>query len=354
MRKLIQFGTCALAIGITAVSAGLPVLSKARAAEVEGPQVKWLVSLWGNRRGATEGIEKIAEYVGAKTDGKFNISPQYGEVLSNHAENLDGLKIGAFESAMFCPFQQPDKTSVLNGLDLALLPIDTLRQREYVTEAYYKQQAVLDEFAKWGAVPIMGSILPNWEVMGTGTPPTSLEDWKGKRILAGGGVGDVLRGIGVVVTYVPGPEAYQALERNVIDGVAYPYTYAFGAYKLQDISTWVTDRWSLGSTVCHFAAAKSAYEALPQQYKDLLNEAKGVAYDDMISKYETTDQANEKKFKEAKLTRVEKTPAIKEAIEVAAKPSWEAWAVSLEKQGLPGKDLLAFILKTAADAKTSN
>lgn len=69
----------------------------AQAAEVEGPKVKWLVSLWGARRGFTEGVEGLKAYVEEKTDGNFELDLQYGGVLSDPKENIDGLQLGAFE-----------------------------------------------------------------------------------------------------------------------------------------------------------------------------------------------------------------------------------------------------------------
>ena len=92
LKKLANLGIAA-ALATTGMAAALPA-AYAQNAEVEGPKVKWLLSMWGNRRGFSEGVEGLAAYVSEKTGGNFEISIEYGEVLSPSKENLDGLYIG--------------------------------------------------------------------------------------------------------------------------------------------------------------------------------------------------------------------------------------------------------------------
>lgn len=343
-------------IGLAAVVACTGFLTTipaapAQAAEVEGPKVKWLFSLWGARRGFSEGIEGLAEYVAEKTDGNFEISLQYGEVLSSSKENLDGLYIGAFEAAAFCAVYHPEKTPALGGLDLAFLPIKSLEARAEVVEDFYQQPVVQEEFGKWNSVPLMGILLSNYEAMGTGEAPDTLDKWKGMRISSTGGVGQLMSSLGASVTVVSAPDMFQSMERGVIDAATFPYTYAFASYRLHEISDWVTDNWSLGSMVCHAAANKAAYDALPDQYKQLLKEGAAAGYKQQIEKYTEVDVKNEAAFEEAGLIRVPLTDEIRTAIEDAAKPSWDAWVVSATEKGLPAQDLLDAILESASKAE---
>ena len=74
------------------------------AAEVAGPKLRWDVSLWGKPRAGTVVADALAAEVAAKTGGSWRVALHYGEALSKGRENLDGLAIGAFESAMICNF----------------------------------------------------------------------------------------------------------------------------------------------------------------------------------------------------------------------------------------------------------
>ena len=113
-----------LILGALAVPGLAP--QSALAAEVDGPAVTWEVSLWGNRRGFTEGVEALAAELSERTGGKFNLTLQYGAVLSDPTENIDGLQIGAFEMATICSFYHPGKLPLSTGLNLAFLPLPTL------------------------------------------------------------------------------------------------------------------------------------------------------------------------------------------------------------------------------------
>ena len=75
---------------------------------VVSENIQWNVSLWSKRRAFTEHVEKLAELVAAKTNGKFTLNLSYGG-LSKNKENLDGIAIGAFEMAQFCSFYHKAK-----------------------------------------------------------------------------------------------------------------------------------------------------------------------------------------------------------------------------------------------------
>ncbi|WP_339635885.1 TRAP transporter substrate-binding protein DctP [uncultured Sneathiella sp.] len=355
LRKIALLTACSMVTAMTLNwGSGGTVATTAQAAEVDGPKVKWLLSTWGKRRGIMEGMESFSEQISKATDGNFEISLQYGGVLSDPKENLDGLKIRAFEAAMFCPIYHPSKTPAITALDLAFLPVTDLESRVKVHEAYLHNPVVLDELARWNAYPLMTGLMPNYEVMGKGKAPESLADWKGLRVNASGGIGDLMKTIGVVTTTVPAPEMYQSLERGVMDGVAFPYTYAFAAYKLHELSTWRTEESSLGSLTCVVAASKQAYEALPQQYKDLIDRVKPIAYQRQIDTYVEIDKKNEKLFEERGLKKVHFSDAdVAKIKEMAVQPSWDAWVAARNAEGLDGQALLDSVLTLAEEAKKS-
>jgi hypothetical protein len=164
----------------------------AQAAEVEGPEVKWNLSVWGNKRAFTAGAEKMAELVSAKTDGKFTVTIHYGEALSKGRENLDGLSVGAFEAAMTCNFYHPKKNPALMVLTMPFLPMANWDDNRKIRDAVYQHPAVVKEHEQWNAMLYMSSYLPQYELLGKGEPPMKLADWKGKSVRAGGGLGKAM------------------------------------------------------------------------------------------------------------------------------------------------------------------
>ena len=340
----------AAAIAVTAIcGTGYAGIGKANAAEVEGPKVKWLFSLWGNRRAMSEGVEGLAEYVAKKTDGNFEISIQYGEALSSAKENIDRLYLKAFDAATVCPTYTPDKLPVLSLLDIGNLPIQSLEENRKVIEAFYEQKAVQDEFAKWNTVPIMGVVFPAYEIMGKGEKPTSLEKLKAMRVHASGGNGRLMKNVGVSTQVVTSPDMYPSLERGLIDAVLQPYTYTFAAFRLYEVSNWVTDGWSMTGPVCHVMATKDSYDALPDQYKQLLKEGADAGYAHQIEYYAEGSKKDIETFKKAGLEWVPMPDDIRDAFSAAVKPAWDAQVKKLNDMGLDGQALLDSILKTASE-----
>lgn len=335
---------------LSATAAGTPAAAQsADATIVEGPGVTWLVSLWGNRRGFSEGVEAMAGHLSERTGGNFQLSLQYGEVLSAPRDNLDGLQFGAFEVAAFCPTYHPDKTPGLTGLDLPFLPISGYDNLAHVVESYLAHPAIVGEFARWNTVSLLGIPLSPYEAMGRGKPPTELADWQGMRVSAPAGLSGMLRQVGAAPAMIAATDMSQSLERGVLDAVWFPYTYAHAAYGLHELSDWVTDDWALSTTICHLAVNKGAYDALPQQYRELLDEAKPLAYAHQFSEYDKVDIVNEERFAAENLVRVPMTDEIRTALEAAAQPAWEEWVETTSARGLPGQELLDFLLQSAAE-----
>jgi TRAP-type C4-dicarboxylate transport system substrate-binding protein len=225
----------------------------------DGPKVTWRTSLWGNRRSVTEGIEYVSKAANDRTCGNFNIQLYYGEQLSKSRENLDSIKVGAVQAAQVCASYHPAKVRPLGVLDLPFLPVANLDVLQEVFEVMYAQESFKKALADWGAMYYAGTVLPQYEYMGRGKPPMTLEDWKGKRVRALGGMGAAMQALGAVPTTVPAPETYTALQRGTIDAIGFPFSYTFASYKLDEIGEWYTTNMSAGSVGCIFAFSIDAY-----------------------------------------------------------------------------------------------
>ena len=85
--------------------------------------VQWELSVWGPPRAYTKSVETLASEVEEKSGGNFKIRIHYAEAISPAKENLDGIKLGAFEAASFCASYHPGKNPAMTGLDLPFLPL---------------------------------------------------------------------------------------------------------------------------------------------------------------------------------------------------------------------------------------
>lgn len=331
----------------SALAAGAPA-----GAAVDGPKVAWNYSVWGPPRAFTAGVEALAKHVETETGGKFTIRLNYGDSLSKGPDNLDNIKLGSFEMATICTGYHPGKNPGLSVLDLPGLPLADPEIHARVHDAINQHPFIVAEFKRWNAMLLMSALQPQSELMGAGDPPMKMEDFKGMRVRALGGTGDALKNLGAVPTSVPAPEVYNGLERGVFRAAAFPYTYAFAAYKIHEIAKWFTTNLAPGANNCPTVVNIEAYEALPAQYKSLMQEGKALGYKALIAAQEAADKKNLADWEKRGLIAIKYSDAeLKKFADLGARPVWESWVKDAESKGVPGKQLLDAVLAEAEKAK---
>ena len=251
---------------------------------LEVAAVEWNVSLWSKRRAFTEHVEKLAEILDKKTDGDFSLNVSYGG-LSKNKENLDGISIGAFEMAQFCSFYHKAKNPTITVTELPFSKDVSLARLTEISRAVYKHPAVVKDLARWNAMLLMPSPLPQYNLIGVGKPPVNLIDFKGKRLRGPGGIAGVMSQLGAVKTGLAANEVRQALEAGVIDTVAFaPHAHmAFGSIQSGD---WATTNLNLGTANCPVVVNIDAFNALSDEYQALLLSSVDEALDYYIDNYE--------------------------------------------------------------------
>ena len=318
---------------------------------VSGPKVHWNVSLYGKSRGSTLGFETLRDELAARTGGNFVFQLHYGETLAPAKENLDALKIGAFEAAWGVTPYHPGKQPAVSALELPFLPMENMAAVAKVHESYYRLPEVTKEFATWNSTYLAAVILPHYEFMGNGKVPVNIEDWKNRRLRAPGGAGKVMEKIGAVPTSMPAPDIYGALERGLIEAVALDY-YAFASYRIHELSTWYTKGFGLYSPATQILAGTPYYEALPPQYKQLLAELGPRSTNKMVAELYKIDEQAEEDFKKRGMKMVTLTPAVRQQILADTQQTvWSDWVKEVTPRGVPGQKLLDFILAEAKKAQ---
>lgn len=352
MRKTTGIVTATVAASAFAFLMSAPVPASAGSHEmVDGPKVKWRVSLWGKRRAFTESLEFISDTVKKRTGGKFEFKLYYGEQLSKSKENLDGISVGAFDAALVCQSYHPNKLRAANVLDMPFLPITNFDVQYAVSNAIFSHPAVVKDFKKWNAQIFAINILPQYEYMGKGKPPASVADFKGKRLRALGGMGRSAKKIGAVPTTVPASETYNALARGTVDAIGFPFTYAFSAYKLDEVAEWYTTNMSLGTVNCPVVANVDSWNRLPKQYQDLLNSLKKGAVEYQAAAYAKKDVENLKEWPKKMKAITIPEDQMAEFRKVAGQPIWDEWVKETAPSVPEAQELLDLLLKTAADAR---
>ncbi|PIE13104.1 MAG: C4-dicarboxylate ABC transporter substrate-binding protein [Rhodobacterales bacterium] len=319
----------------------------------EAMATEWNVSVWGKRRAFTEHVEKLAELVSAKTNGEFTMNISYGG-LSKNKENLDGISIGAFEMAQFCAGYHRDKNRVITVLELPFLGVENLEQEVAVSAAVYAHPAAAEEMAQWNAKLLMTSPMPQYNLVGTGEPRDTLEDFKGMRVRATGGIGKAFSAVGAVPTSVTATEAYQAMEGGLVDTVAFAQ-HAHLAFGTINQAQWWTANLNPGTVNCPVVVNIDAYEALTDAERAALDSSVPEALDHYLANYGRLLEKWDSVLAEKNVAKVEiADEVIAEFRAKAADPIRDEWIKDMEAQGLPGQELYDLVMKTLADAKGGN
>lgn len=338
-----------IGLGFGGLGFGLSAAAPANAAD----KVTWTWSLYGPPRAATVTFEHLAKVAKEKSGGNFIINLRYNEQLGEAKDFLDGIKVDSFQGAFVAYSYAPAKTPLQGVLDMPFLPIPDLVAQARVLDAYQAWKPVSEELSKWNAMHFMTLLLPQYEFMGTGKPPRNLEDWKGMRVRALGGLGEAMKLLGAVPTSVSAPEVYTALERGTFQAASFPFTYSFTAYKLHEVSKWYTLGMQLGIVHNSVVLSETAWKALPDEYKKILLDAKDETYRLQRAAYEEADKKSFPLFEKRKLEVIKVSPEMRDKlIATAGRPVWEQWAAETEKKGLPGKEALEKVL--ALTKQTTN
>ncbi|WP_300442436.1 C4-dicarboxylate TRAP transporter substrate-binding protein [uncultured Mameliella sp.] len=335
------------------ITAKLLATTIAATLATQAAATEWNVSTWGSRRAFTEHLHKIAELVSEKTDGEFTMNISYGG-LSKNRENLDGISIGAFEMAQFCAGYHPDKNRAITVLELPFLGVSTLEEEVAVSHAIYAHPAVAKEMAQWNAKMLMTSPMPQYNLVGTGEPRDELSEFDGMRVRATGGLGKAFSAVGGVPTSVTSSEAYQAMDSGVVDTVAFAQHahLSFGTINKAD---WWTANLNPGTVNCPIVVNIDAYEALPDDQRQALDDS----VDEAIAYYLENYGKLLKRWDEVLAEKgVEKVMISDDELakfrEVAAKPIHDAWIKDMSAQGLPAQELYDLVFSTLEEARASN
>ena len=314
---------------------------------------EWNVSVWGKRRAFTEHVHKLGELLEQKTNGEFTLNISYGG-LSKNRENLDGISIGAFEMAQFCAGYHADKNRVVTVLELPFLGVENLAQEVAVSAAVYAHPAATEEMAQWNAKLLMTSPMPQYNLVGTGEPRTTLSDFEGMRVRATGGLGKAFAAAGSVPTSVTATEAYQAMESGVVDTVAFAQHahLSFGTINQAD---WWTANLNPGTVNCPVVVNIDAYESLSDAHREALDGSVQEALDHYVANYGELLAKWDSVLAEKGVTKVEINADVIDAFRAkAADPIRDTWIADMEAQGLPGQELYDLVMSTLAEAKAAN
>jgi len=324
----------------------LMLSSTALAAEKE--IIKWHVSLWGPLGARVWPIQWWAEEMEKRTDGRFKAILHPGAELSPPKQQLDGIRAGLYEMAHFCPLYAPGKAPlgmIFSNPCIIPIGLKNIAKLELAFMEHPAATKLMEE--RWNAVYMgLSHTRPNYTFLGT-KPVRSMEGLKGQRIRIGGKTGELFKKLGAAPVMMPAPEVYEAVSKGILDQSYFANASHYG-YKIHEVSDYYTYNVGAGSGMLWaLVANKDAWDALPGDIKKIHKElAKELMLERLPNEVDIfTKQTIYTEWKKKGIEFIEFPAKDRQKLIESAEPMWGKWAESVEKQGLPGKDILDYILK---------
>lgn len=302
----------------------------------------WNFNVFGPPRAITAAIETMSEFYKKESNGSLEIKIAYGASLGPERQAPESIKSGGYEGALMCAGYYPNKFPLLTVMELPFLPPRSILDNAKVNQAILNHPLIVEELAeRWDIKYFAPTFLPAFEFMGN-KRISSVNDMKGVKMRIVGLNAKALQVFGAVPTMVTAPEGYEALQRGTIDSFGFPYSFAFGAYKLHEVSKYATEGMAMSGFMCFQGVSLTAWNKLPENLKAKLPQAQELASAALLKAFKADDEKWIPLFKQK--LEVVQFPADERAKLVAASGNiWEAWVKEQEAAGRPGREILNFV-----------
>jgi len=245
-----------------------------------------MVTTWPkNFPGLGTGANKLAEYIGALTDGKITVKVFGGGELVPPLESFDAVQNGTAEMGHGAAYYWKAKSEAAQFF--ATVPFG-LNANEMNAWVYYGGgQELWDEiYADFNLKPFLagntGVQMGGWFNREINT----VEDFKGLVMRMPGLGGQVISEVGATPKLLPGGEIFTSLQTGAIDATEWvgPYNdLAFGFYKVAKL--YYSPGWHEPGTALETFVNREAYEALSPSHQQAIAVAAQAANNDMYAEF---------------------------------------------------------------------
>lgn len=292
--------------------------------------------------------QKWIAMVEKESNGKIRIQAYLGGVL--HGAK-DGFKAAANDITDFTPaytMYQASSFHLAHALDLPFAFPNAAVATKVAEELYPKY------FKK--EYEAMGVYLANYNANGsfnlfTKKPVTKLEELNGMKIrTAGGEPAKIMKSLGAVPVSVPAPEAYNAFQRGMVDGVAFYDTGAI-AYRVHELSTHLTEA-RINNPANAWAFNRKTWDKLPPEVKQFMYNMQRRLSMMYGIEFDRQDIESRRLIEEKGIKVIKLSPQEMEKWRAAVEPLWEEFIKVNEAKGLPARALVKDLRELSAKYST--
>jgi TRAP-type C4-dicarboxylate transport system substrate-binding protein len=286
--------------------------------------------------------EAWCKEVNKRTNGRLQIDYYAGQTLTKAQQNYDGVVTGLSDLGFSVLAYTRGRFPVIAAVDLPLGYTSGKVATAVVMEVYnkFKPKELQDTQVMY--LHAHGPGLVNTK----DKPVRKLEDMKGLKFRAHGTSAQVVEALGGTPVPKPMPETYEMLQKGVVDGAVYPLEAAKG-WKLGEVTKYCTLAFSAAYTTSFYVVMnKDKWNALPPDVQKIIEAINtewvvkhGQAWDD-------SDEEGKQFFKSKGGELISIDAKESERWKKAVAPIIDDYVDSMKKQGLNGKEIVDFTVKS--------
>ena len=313
--------------------------------QAQRPLIQWTLVSWPPVNLIQSTLNDFVSTVRKESHGQFLISIDY-QTHFEPSQFPDALKFGAFEMSIICSSFHPTKTPVFSVLDLPVLPIESLDAEQAVHDELLAHPAFDQEMRRWETKPLFPLLFPQKELYGKGEPPIHISDWEGMTVaVRDPKLRQVLEQMGSYSVSIP---YYDPLKWRSVDATfAFPIDSDDLDRQFRELGfEWRTRGFNAGTAACIVAASDTAYRNLPGQFQEILDRSTQIMEDRIFDARERAQLiVDDGEYLE--VIEYSESESLEFIRDSAASGVWNEWAEKVTEQGVPGQDILNFVIQTA-------
>jgi TRAP-type transport system periplasmic protein len=276
-----------------------------------------IASAFNEKTSMLRATQKFAELVKERSKGQIEVEIHPGGVMGGEKENLEAVKMGELEMAIFGTFPIVQLTPKYSFFDAPFV----FRDKAHFYKVWEGKlgQEVRDEFKKQ-SIHTLGIMGRGYRHITSNNAINSVDDLKGIKMRMGQSKPfiDSFTQLGAVVVPIALPELFTSLKMGVVSSSDGPYDQIY-TYKLHETQKYIAQTGHLYATSMWLMNDKF-YNGLSKSQKDIIDKA---AKEALVEGDKMTDQDEKDLLEKLKAAGMQFTkPDIKAFME-KAKPALE-------------------------------
>jgi TRAP-type C4-dicarboxylate transport system substrate-binding protein len=196
------------------------------------------------------------------------------------------------------------------------------------------------EYKPRGLRPLWVSVLPSYEILSVSRTINSPKDLHGLNIRTSGGALDsTLEALGAAAVSMPASDAYEALSRKTVDGVAFPFISVL-PYKLQEVLGHSTTGLNIGAFAIPYVINEDTWEGLSPQNRKRIERAGKDAQESLCAAVNADTPAAVDTIKDSGVEFNTPDAEGMAAFHKKLAPVRAQWAKNMDSIGKPGTEVL--------------